>query len=90
MRAIKDIFPIFRFIVRKLSSRPGKLILLLLPAIPLAAWCTLRASMAIDVWRASALLLKVRHLYPRESTFEDAMRLAHDYVSHVDYSGSAL
>jgi hypothetical protein len=85
--AIKAMFPTFRFICRKLASRAGKLILLLLLAIPLATWCTLRVSMAIAVWRASALLLRVKQLRARESTFEDAMRLAHEYVSHVDYWG---
>jgi hypothetical protein len=84
---IKDIFPAFRFIYQKLASRVGKLILLLLLAIPLATWCTLRISMAITVWRANALLLKVKQLRARDSTFEDAMRLAHEYVGHVDYDG---
>lgn len=43
--------------------------------------------MAIAVWRAGALLLKVKQLRPRESTFEDAMRLAHEYAGDVDYQG---
>lgn len=87
MSAIKDAFPGFRFIYRKLAGRAGKIILLSLLAIPLATWCALRVSMAIDVWRANTLLLKVKQLRARESTFEDAMRLAHEYAGHVDYRG---
>jgi len=83
--AIKDAFPRFRFIYRKLAGRAGKLILLFLLAIPLATWCTLRASMVIAVWRANTLLLKVKQLRARQSTFEDAMRLAHEYGSDVGF-----
>jgi hypothetical protein len=84
---MKDGFPRFRFIYRKLAGRAGKLILLSLLAIPLATWCALRVSMAIAVWRGNTLLLKVKQLRARESTYEDAMRLAHEYGSDVDFRG---
>ena len=41
--------------------------------------------MAIAVHRANVLLSKVRQLRARESTFEDAMRLAHKYTNDVGY-----
>ena len=87
MSTTKDAFPRFRFIYRKLAGRAGKIILLSLLAIPLATWCTLRVSMSIDVWRANTLLFKIKQLRARESTYEDAMRLAHEYSSHVDFRG---
>ena len=87
MNKIKEIFPTFSFILRKFAGRTGKLILLLLIGIPLSTWCALRVSMVVAVWRANELLLRVKQLRARESTFEDAMRLADDYARHVYYRG---
>jgi hypothetical protein len=83
--ATKEALSILRFIYRKPASRAGKFALLFLLATPLATWCTLRVCMALTVRRASTLLLKIKRLRARESTFDDAMRLAHEYAGEVDY-----
>lgn len=87
MSATRNPRSLLPFIYRRLASRAGRRILLSLLALPVAAWCTLRVSMAIDVWRGNSLLLRVKQLRARESTFDDAMRLALEYAGHVDYGG---
>ena len=41
--------------------------------------------MVITVWRANALLLRIKRLKPRLSTYEDALRLAREYGSHANF-----
>jgi hypothetical protein len=43
--------------------------------------------MVITVWRANALLHRIKQLKPRQSTYEDALRLARDYGSNADFRG---
>ncbi len=45
--------------------------------------------MEFNVWRAENLLAELKHLDPRQSTYEEAMRLAHKYSSHVQYLGES-
>ena len=85
MTANKDAFPIIRFTFRALTSRVGKIVLVVCIALPLGAWCMLRLSMKIATRRANTLLVRIKQLKPRESTYEDAMRLARDYSGHVGF-----
>ena len=84
MTAIKDPFP-YCAPSFELLPPSWELILVSLLAIPLVTWSALRLSMVITVWRANALLLRIKRLKPRLSTYEDALRLAREYGSHANF-----
>ena len=67
-----------------LSRRVAKLVLALLLVAPLGAWVVLRVSLLIKVREAKALLSQVKALRVRESTFQDAKRLADQYNDKVE------
>jgi hypothetical protein len=67
-----------------LSRRVAKLVLALLLVAPLGAWVVLRVSLLIKVREAEALLSQVKALRVRESTFQDAKRLADQYKGKVE------
>jgi len=67
-----------------LSRRVAKLVLALLLVAPLGAWVVLRVSLLIKVREAKALLSQVKALRVRESTFQDAKRLADQYNGKVE------
>ena len=73
------------FIVRKMTSRTVKLILLLLLVVPSLIWLALRASLMVKVRQAETLLSQVKALRVRESSFHDAQQLASRYPGKVDY-----
>jgi hypothetical protein len=76
-----------RFIPRILNRRIVLVILGLFLAIPLVCWLALRTSLVIDVHKAEVLKSQVKALLVRESTFQDAQRLAMHYGGKVDYRG---
>ena len=87
MTANKDHFSDIPIRLSNAYQLGAKIVLVSLLAIPLVAWGALRLSMVITVWRANALLLRIKQLKPRQSTYEDALRLAHDYGSHAAFPG---
>ena len=74
-------------VFRRPTTRGVKLILFLLFAAPSGTWLALRASLVVKARHADALLRQVGALRVRESTFQDAKKLADQYDGRVDYRG---